>query len=361
MAQDWASPTLAAAPPTVPSPHLLRPLTTGEVLDNTFALYRSRFWLFAGLASLGGAWQVVLQGMQLLAQHLIRVKEGLQAARIEAQLSSVILMLLMLPVTAVVYAAAVYAMGEVYLGRTVTVSQALKTTRAHWLRYMGISLWWGWSAVWVGLLVVVPGLVLMLVIKGVAMIAVGGLLLFFGMMGGGVYGAIAYIRNSLAVAASVVETLGVRASMRRSKQLAAGTKGRIFVVLLIAAVLYVVVATAESPLLLLIVRNPNAEHIVAQGIILLVGFLAHTLIAPVSIIGLTLVYFDQRVRKEAFDLVMLLGAADPAPGLAFGAEVGFVPEPTETAPVAMVAETEPVAASEIPAELPALIEDDGHV
>jgi hypothetical protein len=206
--------------------------------------------------------------------------------------------------------------------------------------------------------------VLALVIKGTAMIVTGALLMVLGLLGGGVYGVIAYIRNSLAVAASVVEMSGVQASMRRSKQLAAGTKGRIFVVLLIAAVLYLVVGTAESPMLMLIVRNPNAEHIVAQAILLMVGFVAHTLIAPVSIIGLTLVYFDQRVRKEAFDLVMLLGAAEPAPGLTFGAEAGFAAAPAETAPVAVAmfaeAEAEPVAASETPVELPAPVEDDGH-
>jgi hypothetical protein len=72
----------------------------------------------------------------------------------------------------------------------------------------------------------------------------------------------------------------------------------------------------------------------------------------VSIIGLTLVYFDQRVRKEAFDLVMLLGPVDPAPGLA----VEPVPEPAptlmETEPVAVVAapEAEPVVVAEAPFE-----------
>jgi hypothetical protein len=226
---------------------------------------------------------------------------------------------------------------------------------------VGISAWWGWSAIWVGILLVVPALLLILVIKGVAMIAVGGILMFVGVLGGLVYGAIAYIRNSLAVAASVVEVSGVRASMRRSKQLAAGTKGRIFVVLLIAGVLYTVVGTAESPLIFLIARNPTAEHIVAQAIILLVGFVAHTLISPVSIIGLTLVYFDQRVRKEAFDLVMLLGAADPAPGLAQGMAATLAPAPAETAPVALAMEAEPAVSTEAAVDLTHPTEADGSL
>ena len=69
-----------------------------------------------------------------------------------------------------------------------------------------------------------------------------GILFFVGFVGGGVYGVIAYIRNSLAIPAALMEQTGVRASMRRSKTLAAGTKGRIFVVLLVAMALYMVAA-----------------------------------------------------------------------------------------------------------------------
>ena len=38
-------------------------------------------------------------------------------------------------------------------------------------------------------------------------------------------------------------------------------------------------------------------------------FVSHTVVAPVALIGLTLVYFDQRVRKEALDLELLLESA----------------------------------------------------
>jgi len=41
-----------------------------------------------------------------------------------------------------------------------------------------------------------------------------------------------------------------------------------------------------------------------------VGFVGHSLVQPVLMIGLSLLYFDQRVRKEAFDLVMLMGPGD---------------------------------------------------
>ena len=38
----------------------LRPLSLGEVLDRTFAIYRSRFWLFAGIAMTAAAVNAVV-------------------------------------------------------------------------------------------------------------------------------------------------------------------------------------------------------------------------------------------------------------------------------------------------------------
>ncbi len=147
-------------------------------------------------------------------------------------------------------------------------------------------------------------------VPGLAVVR-GGFIVFVGFAGGMVYGVIAYIRNSLAIPAALMEGTGVRAAMWRSKTLATDTKGRIFVVLLIAMALYLVAGAIESPMLLLIARSPFQEHVMAQAAVLLIGFVAHTLVSPVALIGLTLVYFDQRVRMEAFDLVMLLGGAAP--------------------------------------------------
>jgi hypothetical protein len=43
--------------------------------------------------------------------------------------------------------------------------------------------------------------------------------------------------------------------------------------------------------------------------------LAMTLFGPISAIGLTLAYYDLRVRKEAFDLMMgLMGGAETVAG-----------------------------------------------
>jgi hypothetical protein len=318
MAEDWQVPPVAdpwqKAQPLdssqVTAAHELRPLSVGEILDRTFSIYRSRFWLFAGLASLSGAVSLVLNLLQLLTHHLLLVRMGFSAAQTEASLSGVVILIFMLPVGAVVYAASIFALCEIYLGREIDAKTALKETMGRWLRYVGIALWQGWSAGWIFLLLFVPLFVLAFVGKSAGntgMLAIAGLLMLIVVPGCMVFGVIAYIRNSLAIPAALMESTGVRASMRRSKTLAKGTKGRIFVIFLIAFVLYLVAGAIEFPLLFIIGKSPLQEHLLAQAAILLVGFLAQTLVAPVTRIGLTLVYFDQRVRNEAFDLLVMLG------------------------------------------------------
>jgi hypothetical protein len=306
--QDWNSPVFAGAPQTLttaPAAFEMRPLSTGEVLDRTFAVYRSRFWLFAGLAAISGGFQVIVNGLQLLVHHLLLAHYGFQTAKMESQISGLFLLLLLLPVTAVVYGASVFALCEVYLGRTITAREALRSTARQWMRYLGIAVWWGWSAVWVTAVLALPAFVLVLKLRSLLWLA--GVLFFLTFTGGFAYGVIAYIRNALAIPAAVMEGSGVRTSMRRSKILAAGTKGRIFVVMLIVVALYMVALTVDAPMLFVIGRAPFQEHIAAQAVILLVGFVCNTLVSPVALIGLSLVYFDQRVRKEGFDLLMLLG------------------------------------------------------
>ncbi len=338
--QGWESPETFHAPQGAPgygsgagpSEYALRPLSTGEVLDRTFSVYRAHFWLFAGLASLDGAFSLVLNAVQLLIHHFMLVHHGFRIAAIEAQISTLVMMLLMLPVGAVVYAASVYALCEMYLGRGTTAKAALQATIGRWARYVGIGLWQGWSAVWVMTVLLIPAVILVAMAAKISgMAVVGGLLVFVAVAGGGVYGVIAYIRNSLGIPAALMEGTGVRASMRRSKTLAAGTKGRIFLVLLIALALYFVFGAIDAPMLFFIARAPLQEHVIAQAAVLLIGFVAHTLVSPVALIGLTLVYFDQRVRMEAFDLVMMMGGAGS--GSAGQAVEAWTPAAVVEAPV----------------------------
>ncbi len=314
-APGYASPEMAAA-------YAMRPLSTGEVLDRTFAIYRSRFWLFAGISSLSGAVQLVANAFTLVGQHMVMTRYGFAAATAGSSIGAMVGALLFFLAVSVTQAATVHALSEVYLGRDATVGGSLRATIRFWYRYIGIALWQIWSALWVTALLAVPATVFLAPRFGYKSLAwLGGLLAFLAIFGGLTYGAIAYLRNSLGVQVAVVEQNKVRASMRRSKTLTSGTKGRIFVVLLIAMVLYWVAGAIELPVAIFIARSPLQPHVIAQAAMLAVSFATHTIVSPVALIGLSLVYFDQRVRKEAFDLVMLLGgeAAAPAPATSYAA------------------------------------------
>jgi hypothetical protein len=176
------------------------------------------------------------------------------------------------------------------------------------LRFVGIALWQIWSGVWLMLLVAGPGLLLVMGPTKIRSPWIGGTLIFLGIAGGIVYGVIAFIRNSLGVHSAVLEKLKVRAAMRRSKVLTRGAKGRIFVVFLIGWCLFLVVGMLEIPLDLLILLGlkHGQQHIGAQVALLLVNFLGYSVVVPVVMIGLSLVYFDQRVRQDGLDLLLML-------------------------------------------------------
>ncbi len=331
---DWLRPDTiseAASPPGKDRGRFeLRPLSLGEILDRTFALYRSRFWLFASISAVAAAIQVVVQALSLTtAHHLMRnvailgrgAPQGANpmalGAMLQAQAGAYFVLLIYFLVAAVTQAATSLAMGDVYLGRETSAKEALRAVLPRWYRWIGIALWQAGSFLWIPLLALIPAFLLMAFgarSGNRVLVGIGGVLAFVALLGGFPAGFVMYLRNALAVPAAVAERLTIRPAMRRSKALAKGTKGRIFVVLLIAGCLLSVVGVLESPASLLILFAPKGEHYLAQAITLLVSFVGRSVVAPVAMIGMTLVYFDQRVRKEAFDLELLLEASRGAEG-----------------------------------------------
>jgi hypothetical protein len=285
--------------------HELRPLSTGEILDRTFFLYRSNFWLYVGLASIAAGASVLAQIGKLA---YFRLNSSMLPTSSQAQIASGVIailgLLLYFAVYSVTHAATVSAVSSIYLGEETSMGAALGAVRGNWVRYCLISLWQSWSAGWVFVLLIVP----VILIPALGIRNLNGLvaLLVVFALAGFVYGIIAYIRNSLAIPAAVMEHLQVRAAMRRSKVLVAGRKGRIFLLGLLMIALYMVAGVMQMPFALLILHSRSAEHVLVQVISLLVAFLCSSLIGPVAAIALCLFYIDERVRREAFDIEFLM-------------------------------------------------------
>lgn len=306
----------------------LRPLSTGEILDRTFQIYRSRFALFAGLALLPAAVSVVTSALRLLyASHQdIHVQAG--AGFYRAQIFSAVLSLISGLISVVLYgitqAASTWAVSAVYLGEPASIKAAYTVAFRHWFRYTLIVLRQTWAFMWLPLALLVVGAgisvatrphrgsagVLVLSIFGLAFVSV-------------IYGFWAYLRISLAVPAAVVESLKIGPAVRRAAQLLASRKVRVFLLFLLLLALYMVVGAIESPFLLMAARSRGTQAFVTQGINLAVSFVAGTLIGPVGAIGLCLFYFDERVRREGFDIEWMMKKLAPSSG----SEVGFSVSP----------------------------------
>jgi hypothetical protein len=360
--EEWIAPEMGGGTPAaygyaapLPAPaYELRPLSLGEILDRTFAVYRSRFWLFVGIGALEAAFASLMNGLQLAQQSKVfgsiarTTPPGTRGvagavpnpfAGMEGMFGLLFLVAIVyLGVYVVTQAVTVFAMSEVYLGQPVTVVESVKATIGKWYRYLGIAIWQAFSMFWLPMLLTIPGFVLLAVgVPGLSVL--GGFLAFLGILGGIPVGFILYLRNSLAVQATVVEGLPVRASMRRSKVLSAGTKGRIFVVLLLAGALAYIAGLVSMPLMMMAMFKSmqGTESKLLEAASMIVHFAATALVTPVAMIGISLVYFDQRVRKEALDLVMMMGREVP------------VFEPVmPAAPVVEVADAASVAEPESP-------------
>jgi hypothetical protein len=314
--QDWLSMNSSALDPGPPPPppmsgYDLRPLSVGEILDRVFSLYRGNFWFFAGLSAASAGVNAVLGILRLVYMHFVNLSVASVSHSLTIGGLSVVQGLLYLVAYSATLAATTFAVNAFYLGQPTSLGAALAVARQMWMRCAGISLWQGWSAAWAFLLLLV------ILIPPIAKASGGaaiGLFLFVGFVAGTIYGVIAYIRNSLALPAAVIENLRVRPAMRRSKQLASGSKGRIFLLLLLVWVLWIVAVSIQTPFIFLAARAGTAQLFLTQGVILGINFIVTTLIGPIAAIGLCLFYFDERVRREGFDIEMLLkgaGVADP--------------------------------------------------
>jgi hypothetical protein len=329
--QNWLSPNpLAGDPIPPPPPHAgaydLRPLSVGEVLDRVFSLYRTHFWFFAGLSAASASVNTGIGILRLVFMHFAHFTPRSMTSVLILGGLTFLQLGLFLVAYSFTLAATTFAVNAFYLGQPTSLGVALTVARQLWLRCLGIAIWQGWSATWAFMLLVLP-IVLIPGARGNAAGIAIGLFVFVGFIAGMVYGIVAYLRNALALPAAVVENLRVRAAMRRSKNLATGRIGRIFLLFLLVYALWVIVAVIQMPLVFLAARTHAAEQFVMQGVILAVNFIVTTVVGPIAAIGLCLFYFDERVRREGFDIEMLLRGASASPALPV-AESTFAADPT---------------------------------
>jgi hypothetical protein len=343
----------------------LRPMSLGEILDRTAQLYRTNFVLFAGISAVYAGVLLVLNLLQIGLAELLK---SLHVAGQQLWISLGFLAL-MLPVMVIFAGAAVAANNRavawVNLGQPATIRGAYKSILPRiwsylWLVFLATLI------IWTPFVVIYGGFFFSLwkfgafdpakmqhpdpqtaIVMAVVFIAFLVLILAWA-----IYAVLMGLRYSIAVPAAVVEGLKARRALKRSIELSKGSRGRIFLLALMISIIQLgLVAIAQGFFLFAAFKNHMVLPVWAQILQQVVGFLTNSFIGPMYATGLTLFYYDQRIRKEGFDIEWMMEAAglsSPAPGTDAGnpqlaAEAAEVLSDSLTAGVATQepAETEP--------------------
>ncbi len=320
----------------------LRPSTLGEILDRTAQLYRSRFLLFLGISviptgvvvALACVVALVVAWWSVAGAGTVSETAGYVLVAVFAIAATLVALPVLLAATSLAMAAMNHAVSLVYLGETTTIRDAYKSVWRRGWRYIGLYLLQALIigvapiAVWIGLVLLAAATAALAQKAGMGDIAGGAL---FGLVAVlAVVALIGYViwmllRLSLAFPACVVEQIGAWPAVKRSSLLSKGTKGRIFVLYLLGAVLSWLLSMGVTlPLTIVLALLPgmgDAQHAQTAGLVMLciiygAAFAVQALVRPVYGIALVLFYYDQRIRLEGFDIEWMMlkaGMVAPAP------------------------------------------------
>jgi hypothetical protein len=235
-------------------------------------------------------------------------------------------------------AAIAHAVATNYLGQRTTIRQAYSSIRRRWYRYVLILLaTYCYSFAPVFVAAVAIGAVSAAVRAGFSRnLAVGALVVLFLMATVAAFWWM--LRWALAIPASLLEDLKVHRSLKRSAMLTKGARGRIFVmVLLVLAVVTMISYAVQIPMLFLFFLHKGQLTFATQMFSSFGVFLSSSFVIPIWSIALTLFYYDQRIRKEGYDVEWLMEQAAGMPSVTPSGSVA----PGALTPGSLAPQTEP--------------------
>jgi len=309
----------------------LHPMTLSEILDRTAQLYRSRFFVFFGIGVIP-AGTVLVSAAALFAILVWIGSAGSTPSATSIVLASTTLLFgsfvampACLGTTALGAAAMSDAAARLFLGEKISIFESYKTAWKRGWRYLGLYVLK--ALIIAGAPTVVGFVFLIFVSVGSALLArqlgAGGQLLLGVLMFLFFVLVVSYViwmllRLCLSFPVTVVEQLSATDSLKRASMLSGGTRGRIFVLYLLGMVLGWVLAVGVAvPAfigLALIPSLKGPQHSETLGMAMMFvsygsTFAVQAFTKPVYAIALTLFYFDQRIRKEGFDIEWMMHQA----------------------------------------------------
>ena len=287
----------------------LRPMSTGELLDRTFRLYKRHFLLFVGLG-------LPAPAALLLLILLFTVVDTLPAAASAVAVVAIALCLVgLLFGFALTTAATVRGVSALHLCKPTNIRQCYAELRGHYWRIVSVFL--SVTIRMVGGSFLLYLLFFMIGAMGAAAASmlgtagvVLGVTLAIAAFVVGILSALTlFVRYSMAVQACVVEDIPPAQAIKRSVFLAKGSRNRILTIYVLFSVIS---STVMSGLFVLagmagaLFRSPQAISVLMS----LAFFLALLLTMPLATVALSLEYYDSRVRKEGFDLQLLIASLE---------------------------------------------------
>ena len=241
----------------------LRPMGIGDILDATFRLYRRRFLTFllialvvyipyALLMALAAAPQTGAPGVQSVASHLVTL------------LGLILFFCVLMPLCS---AALVHNISASYLGEDISAGQSYSRAAGRLMPLLGTQ--------------ILAGLVIML---GYVLLIVPGVIF-----------SLWYLVIAPVV---VLEGIAGGSALGRSRELMRDNLGKGFVLALVLAVMAWIISYGLAAISARIPWPHPAMGLFVQYV--LQGFLL-----PIQTAPWTLLYYDLRIRKEAFDLEKL--------------------------------------------------------
>lgn len=243
----------------------LRPLSLGQILDETFNIYRNNFMLFLTISAIPNAIILVLQ---VGLDSAINTKSG--SGMILITLGGLVDIFAAMFATSLVTAATTLGVSDIYLDTPTTAAACFSRVSPKVLRVLAVSLGVGVIIVLGCILLIIPG----------------------------IYAAVLY---GLAIPAVVLEEIAPSEAFTRSSVLTRESVWRVVLVYFLTTIFASIMTWSQHGVTniagLTGTHSPHKEIWDST-----VSTVCTILFGPISAIALTLTYYDQRIRREAFDI-----------------------------------------------------------
>ncbi len=292
----------------------IKPMQLGEILDGALTIYRRNVGLFSALGIIALAGPLIffalLSGPMSLSFLPLaeQLRVGRQPSFDQWQpmlpfFGLALLGLILYYIASYFLAAgAMRIISDTYLGRRPQLGDAVSLGASKMLPLVGVALCKValLTLLWIGCVI---GIVVLATITGLVGKGVAALATFAGFVGG--VWVVAFVMCGYGVTAQVLtleDGVGVFAAFARSWELTRERKSKVFWTALLSAIVFYVIpyVVVLGVAAVLQGMSPPLGRVVAA----LSQFLP-IVCAPLIVSCLTLLYYDLRVRREAFDLQLL--------------------------------------------------------